>query len=76
MAKPSRSQWRTPWFFTSCSYSSTAPSWPGITVEQFVENYNQARAFELGKNNMAYRLTVDGTFEEVPRPSETGPSLS
>ena len=40
---------------------------PGITVEQFVENYNQAWAFELGKNNMAYRLTVDGTFEEVPR---------
>lgn len=40
---------------------------PGITVEQFVENYNQAWAFELGKNNMAYQLTVDGTFEEVPR---------
>ena len=25
------------------------------------------KAFELGKNNLAYRLTVDGTFEEVPR---------
>lgn len=38
-----------------------------LTVEQFVDNYNQYMAFTYGEGNLARRLTVDGTFEEIDR---------
>lgn len=41
---------------------------PGLTAEQFVDNYNRLNDFLVGKSNVAQRLTVDGTFQEVEHP--------
>lgn len=40
-----------------------------LTVEQFVDNYNQAMAFAYGAENLSRKLTVSGAFEEIPRDS-------
>lgn len=42
---------------------------PGLTAEQFVDNYNRLNDFLVGKSNVAQRLTADGTFQEVEHPN-------
>lgn len=37
-----------------------------LTAEQFVENYNQYRAFTYGEENLTRRLALDGSFEDIP----------
>ena len=44
---------------------------PALTVEQFVENYNRSMEFSYGRENLSYRLTESGIFEEIPRDSGT-----
>lgn len=44
---------------------------PALTVEQFVDNYNRFMEFSYGKENLSYRLTESGAFEESPRDSGT-----
>lgn len=42
---------------------------PGLTTEQFVDNYNQFSAFRSGKDALAQELTADGTFQPLPHTS-------
>ncbi len=42
---------------------------PALTVEQFVDNYNQFMEFSCGRENLTYRLTQSGAFETVTQDS-------
>ena len=42
-----------------------------LTVEEFVENYNQYASFVNGAEHLTHRLALDGSFEEVPREDNT-----
>ncbi len=44
---------------------------PALTAGEFVENYNRYMEFSHGRGNLTYRLTDDGTFEEIPQDSNT-----
>lgn len=50
-------------------FLAARPLHPGdnLTAEEFVENYNQYRAFAYGEENLTQRLALDGSFEDIPR---------
>ena len=51
--------------------SAMSPTHQGnLTVEQFVENFNDFQRFRLKNGNeLTALLTADGTFQEAPRPN-------